>query len=102
MLPDYLFHPDHIVPGIKFSSAFFETAYCFIAEMLMKFDAVHRQMLVLNLGIAYARIQIDYILRRRDLLNCLIEPPADAVVAVVLGNVDRRLGRMVVCLSADE
>ena len=47
MFSDYFFHPDHIIPAMKFITAFLKFTYHAITQMDVKFSTVLRQCFIL-------------------------------------------------------
>ena len=73
MFSDDFFHPNHVVPTIKFVSAFMESSNLGKTEMLMELFTVPSQIFILCYGITNAGIQVQNAHLLKSMLQSFIQ-----------------------------
>ena len=98
----HFFHPYHMIPGIKFISAFMEFSNHGIPHMGMKFHTVFCQVLIFFFRIGNAYIQINDILSTAQRFHGLIKLPANAALSIPLLHVNAQFCSPVIGSSSHE
>ena len=91
VLPDDLFHPDHVVPAAELVPAVVEGADQCEAQMLVEPGAVPGQVFVLRLRVADAGIQVQDAHGLQPVGQRLVQSTAHAVFPGVVVQVDGQL-----------
>lgn len=94
--PDFLSHPDHVIPAAEFIPALFKAAKGFESKTSVKKGTVFGKEGVLPLCDGNAGIEVEYLLGQEDGLQLAIESLPQAPVMEGRSYIDRKFCGMVI------
>lgn len=94
--PDFLSHPDHVIPAAEFISALFKAAQGFESKASVKKGTVFGKERVFPLCDGNAGIEVEYLLGKEDGLQLAIESLPQAPVMEGRSYIDRKFCGVVI------
>lgn len=96
MRTNTFFHPHHVIPTIKFKTAFVKSSCRMISHMLVELYTVSCKIFIFRVRISDAGIEINHILKRKGMLQCRVKFFSKPMSSYVFCYVDRRFHRPIV------
>ena len=84
------FHPDHVVPAVKFPAAFFKAAHEAEVKGFVEMEAVHGKVWIFIVQIGNAGVKVVDLLQGKDVHEFFQKDFSDALMAAFFGKVQDR------------
>ena len=99
MRSNHLFHPDHIIPTVKFITTMMKSSYRLKSKMSMELLTVFCQIFIFLLRIADTGVYIKNPHTAQLIYQCFIQPAAQTAFSRCMRHINREFTRPIICLS---